>query len=116
MSFSDRKVSNEFLNGQTPMVRIKLILVVTVMFALAMHPYPARAQQSIAFTFTPINLDIYHAAPTKAWSINARGEIVGQYRSSIVNGPDRQGFLRSADGYAVIVHVPIPNSGTIPRG
>jgi hypothetical protein len=53
-----------------------------------------------------------NATDTKAWSINARGDIVGRY---FVNGVGPHGFLRYGSGTFVTIDIPGVN-GTVLRG
>ncbi len=93
----------------------KALLVGGVVLACAMglRSYGVHAQQGVGFTFTSFDVPFANATDTKAFSINARGDIVGRYFDTAV-GP--HGFIRWASGAFTSVDVPVPNTGTVLRG
>ncbi len=70
--------------------------------------------QSGSYTFVAIDVPLPGATSTKAFRINARGDIVGRYKDS---SDIPHGFLRSADGtFTAPIDVPAATNGTVARG
>jgi hypothetical protein len=92
----------------------KALLVggVVLVCAQGLVSHRVYAQQAVGFTFTSFDVPFANATDTKAFSINARGDIVGRY----VDAAGPHGFIRSAGGTFSSVDVPVPNSGTVLRG
>src|SRR5262245_14247730 len=95
-----------------PMRKLLLTVVLTIVTAAALRSYHVHAQQGVNFTFASIDVPVPNATETKAWSINARGDIVGRY---FVNGVGPHGFLRYANGTFATIDIPGVN-GTVLRG
>jgi len=82
----------------------------------AMLPFAASAPAQMTYTLTSFEVPFSGASNSKAFEINARGDIVGRFFDSNMGGNPR-GFLRHGDGtYAPPIDVPFPNSGTVARG
>ncbi len=96
------------------MRRALLVGGVVLVFALSLRPYGVQAQQGVSRTFTSFDVPFANERDTKAFSINARGDIVGRYFDNTAAGP--HGFIRSASGAFTSVDVPVSNSGTVLRG
>src|SRR5262245_313321 len=79
------------------------------LFALPVYPQPA-----FTFQFSSIDVPLVGASDTKAFEINARGDIVGRYFMP-TSGPF--GFIQHPDGtFTAPVIAPVANSGTTLRG
>jgi len=106
------------LSGPAPfskdcsMRRVLVVVGVVLVSALSLWPYGVHAEQGVSFTFTSFDVPFASATDTKAFSINARGDIVGRY----FDGGGPHGFVRSAAGAFTSVDVPVPNTGTVLRG
>ena len=91
--------------------RIWLILA-----TCATLPFAASVQAQSTYTFTSFNVPFANASNTRAFDINARGDIVGRFFDSSMNGIPRS-FHRYNDGtYAPPIDAPVPNTGTVARG
>ena len=82
----------------------------------AIPPFAASARAQNTYTFTSFDIPFANASNTRAFDINARGDIVGRFFDSSMNGIPR-GFHRYNDGtYALPIDAPVPNTGTVARG
>src|SRR5579863_10017164 len=90
-----------------------------ILFVLAMSaivPLAAQAQNTNNYTFTSFDVPFPNSSNTKAFEINGRGDIVGRFFDSGMNGNPR-GFLRHNDGtFAPPIDAPTANTGTVLRG
>src|SRR5689334_6484560 len=90
------------------------ILTITALSTVALSACTLIAQ-STTYTFTSFDVPFANASNTKAFEINARGDIVGRFVDTAMGIP--RGFHRYNDGtYAPPIDVPAANTGTVARG
>lgn len=89
------------------------ILTIAALSTVALSACTLIAQST--YTFTSFDVPFANASNTKAFEINARGDIVGRFVDSAMGIP--RGFHRYNDGtYAPPIDVPVTNTGTVARG
>lgn len=94
---------------KSPMYLI-LAMSATMPFAAS-----AQAQNTNTYSIASFEVPFNGASNTKAFAINARGDIVGRFVDSGTGYP--RAFLRHSDGtYAPPIDVPVANTGTVARG
>jgi len=90
-------------------------LMLLMLAACATLPFAAPAHSQNTFSFTSFDVPFPNSSNTKAFQINARGDIVGRFVDSSMGIP--RGFHRYNDGtYAPPIDAPVANTGTVARG